>query len=107
LSKSVGSARVARRLVVVGAGYVGLPTGACLASLGHSVVCADIDVDKVERLSRGEVEIFEPVLAELVTENVAAGRLRFVVGAGKAVAEHVEPLEINPAWRAMIAGIGT
>jgi UDPglucose 6-dehydrogenase len=83
----------ARRLVVVGAGYVGLTTGACLASLGHSVVCADVDADKVERLSRGEVEIFEPGLAELVTENVAAGRLRFVVGAATAVAEHVEPVE--------------
>lgn len=75
----------ARRVAVVGTGYVGLTTGACLASLGHPVVCADIDTAKVERLRRGVVDILEPGLSELVTEQIQAGRLSFVVGASQAV----------------------
>jgi UDPglucose 6-dehydrogenase len=74
-----------RRIAVVGTGYVGLTTGACLASLGHRVVCADVDVSKLARLERGEVDILEPGLAELVAEGLAAGRLRFVHGAVTAV----------------------
>ncbi|HSK57977.1 MAG TPA: UDP-glucose/GDP-mannose dehydrogenase family protein [Actinomycetospora sp.] len=74
-----------RRVAVVGTGYVGLTTGACLASLGHQVVCADIDTAKVERLRRGVVDIVEPGLSELVCEQVSAGRLSFVVGAATAV----------------------
>jgi UDPglucose 6-dehydrogenase len=74
-----------RRIAVIGTGYVGLTTGACLASLGHHVVCADVDVDKIKRLDRGEVDILEPGLAELVTGELAAGRLSFVVGAAAAV----------------------
>jgi UDPglucose 6-dehydrogenase len=77
----------ARSVAVVGTGYVGLTTGACLASLGHRVVCADIDAAKVERLVRGEIGIREPGLVELVREGVAAGRLSFVVGAAAALAE--------------------
>jgi UDPglucose 6-dehydrogenase len=75
----------ARRIAVIGSGYVGLTTGACLASLGHRVVCADIDAAKVARLREGIVDILEPGLAELVVENRAAGRLEFVVGAREAV----------------------
>ena len=71
----------ARRITVVGTGYVGLTTGACLASLGHRVVCADVDQAKIERLRAGHIDIREPGLAELVSETVAAGRLSFVVGA--------------------------
>jgi UDPglucose 6-dehydrogenase len=74
-----------RRIAVIGTGYVGLTTGACLASLGHHVVCADVDADKVKRLSVGEVDILEPGLAELVAEGIAAGRLSFVLGAASAV----------------------
>lgn len=76
-----------RRIAVIGAGYVGLTTGACLASLGHRVVCADIDEAKVDRLSRGIVTILEPGLADLVVEGLAAGRLRFMLGAAEAVAD--------------------
>ncbi len=75
----------ARRIAVVGTGYVGLTTGACLASLGHRVVCADVDSLKVARLRAGQVDILEPGLAELVVEGQAAGRLEFVVGAAEAV----------------------
>ena len=70
----------ARRIVVVGTGYVGLTTGACLASLGHRVVCSDLDAAKVARLSEADVRIREPGLLELVREGLAAGRLEFVVG---------------------------
>ncbi|MGH3762044.1 UDP-glucose dehydrogenase family protein [Actinophytocola sp.] len=74
-----------RRIAVVGTGYVGLTTGACLASLGHHVVCADVDAEKVKRLCAGEIDILEPRLAELVAEGLAAGRLSFVLGAPAAV----------------------
>jgi len=74
-----------RRIAVVGTGYVGLTTGACLASLGHHVVCADVDAEKIKRLSSGEVDILEPGLADLVSGGLAAGRLSFVLGATAAV----------------------
>lgn len=74
-----------RRVAVVGAGYVGLTSAACLASLGHHVVCADIDEKKVEQLKNAQVSIFEPGLPELVQEGMAAGRLEFVVGVRNAV----------------------
>ncbi|MEI2704769.1 MAG: UDP-glucose/GDP-mannose dehydrogenase family protein [Ilumatobacteraceae bacterium] len=69
---------------VVGAGYVGLTTAACLASLGHDVVCADIDEARVERLRRGDVPFHEPGLAALLSKALASGRLRFVLGAAAA-----------------------
>lgn len=77
-----------RRIVVVGAGYVGLTAAACLASLGHAVVCAEINAAKVARLQAGTVDILEPGLAELVAAGVAAGRLQFVVGAREALVRH-------------------
>lgn len=72
-------------IAVVGTGYVGLTTGACLASLGHSVCCADVDETKVHRLSRGEIPIVEEGLGSLVAEGIASGRLTFVLGAENAV----------------------
>jgi UDPglucose 6-dehydrogenase len=82
-----------RRIVVIGAGYVGLTTGTCLASLGHRVVCADVNAAKVERLRRGAVDILEPRLKDLVAENTRAGRLSFVLGARAAVASD-DPVEV-------------
>ncbi|MER7396875.1 UDP-glucose/GDP-mannose dehydrogenase family protein [Streptomyces sp. NPDC000151] len=67
-----------RRVAVIGTGYVGLTTGACLASLGHRVVCADADPGKVERLRRAEVDILEPGLPELVREGLESDLLEFV-----------------------------
>jgi UDPglucose 6-dehydrogenase len=75
-----------RRIAVIGAGYVGLTTAACLASLGHHVVCADVNAEKIARLREGVIPMLEPGLAELVAEGIAAGRLRFVVGAREAIA---------------------
>ena len=74
-------------VAVVGAGYVGLTTAACLAHLGHRVVCADIDAERVARLGKGEVPILEDGLPDLVAQGIASGRLRFVVGARAAAAE--------------------
>ncbi|MEC8018024.1 MAG: nucleotide sugar dehydrogenase, partial [Actinomycetota bacterium] len=66
---------------VVGVGYVGLTTGACLSLLGHTVVCGDVDEEKINRLRKGEISIVEKGLAEIVNEGITAGRLEFVVGA--------------------------
>ena len=74
-------------IAVVGAGYVGLTTAACFAHLGHDVVCADIDDERVARLNKGEVPILEHGLPELVSEGLASQRLRFVTGAAKAAAD--------------------
>jgi len=74
------------RVAVIGTGYVGLTTGACLAHLGHDVVCADVDVAKVELLQSGRIPIYEMGLEVLVGEGLSAGRLQFVVGAASAVA---------------------
>ncbi len=74
-------------LAIIGTGYVGLTTGACLAHLGHDVVCADIDEEKVAGLSRGEVSIVEEGLGDLVLEGLTNGRLQFVVGALEAVSD--------------------
>jgi UDPglucose 6-dehydrogenase len=73
------------RLAIIGTGYVGLTTGACFAHLGHDVVCADIDANKVAMLSRGEIPIVEHRLDELVNRGLKRGNLRFVVGAANAV----------------------
>lgn len=67
-------------IAVVGTGYVGLTTGACMASLGHDVVCIDIDAAKVELLSSGEIPIYEEGLRELVVEGLRSGQLRFTTG---------------------------
>src|SRR5256885_3988266 len=65
------------RIAMIGTGYVGLISGACFADFGHQVTCVDKDADKVARLSRGEIPIFEPGLDALVASNIGAGRLAF------------------------------
>lgn len=72
---------------VVGAGYVGLTTAACLSHLGHRVVCADVDEERVASLRSGVIPIVEDGLGELVAAGVADGRLRFEVGAEAAAKE--------------------
>jgi UDPglucose 6-dehydrogenase len=65
------------RIAMIGTGYVGLVSGACFSEFGVSVTCVDKDADKIARLNRGEVPIYEPGLDQLVTVNKAAGRLTF------------------------------
>jgi UDPglucose 6-dehydrogenase len=72
------------RVAVIGSGYVGLTAAACLSHLGHDVICADIDPERVERLSKGEVPIHEEGLPALVNEGLTARRLTFIVGAANA-----------------------
>jgi UDPglucose 6-dehydrogenase len=69
---------MAARIAVVGAGYVGLTSAACLAMLGHHVTCADVNESKVQRLSRGHVDIVEPGLPEIVGQGLTSGHLSFV-----------------------------
>ena len=73
------------RIVMIGTGYVGLVTGTCFADSGNDVVCVDIDQKKVERLQKGDIPIYEPGLSEMVTRNVAAGRLKFTTQVAECV----------------------
>jgi UDPglucose 6-dehydrogenase len=74
------------KVCIFGAGYVGLVTAACLAEMGNSVVCVDVDAARVAALDRGEMPIHEPGLAEMVARNAAAGRLQFTTDAAHGVA---------------------
>src|SRR5256885_472952 len=73
------------RIVVVGTGYVGLVAGVCFADSGHTVVCSDIDEQKIALLRQGRSPIYEPGLEELLEKNLAAERLSFSTGFEAAV----------------------
>ncbi|HEX2572411.1 MAG TPA: UDP-glucose/GDP-mannose dehydrogenase family protein [Polyangia bacterium] len=108
------------RLAVLGTGYVGLVAGAGFADFGNEVVCADVDADKIARLGRGELPIYEPGLDRLVERNVREGRLSFTTdielavrggrmgrpGPGTGQAGEAGSLEVGPADAIFIA-VGT
>ncbi len=73
------------RISILGCGYVGLVTGACLAEMGHEVVCSDNDIDKIDVLNRGDLPIYEPHLDNIVARNQEAGRLAFTANLAEAV----------------------
>ncbi len=73
------------KIAVVGTGYVGLVTGTCFAETGNNVICVDIDEEKVARMQRGEVPIYEPGLDPLFERNTRAGRLKFTTSLSEAV----------------------
>jgi len=85
------------KVAVIGTGYVGLVSGACLAEIGHDVTCVDVDPAKISRLREGIMPIHEPGLADVVKKNVAAGRLRFTTSYGEAV----------PGAQVVSIGVGT
>ena len=74
------------KLCVLGTGYVGLVAGACFSDSGNHVVCVDLDKEKVKKIQKGEIPIFEPGLDELVIRNVKANRLEFTTDASSAIA---------------------
>jgi len=75
------------RIAMVGTGYVGLVSGACIADFGHTVTCVDTDSIKISALNKGEIPIYEPGLAEIVQSNVRQGRLSFTTELSETVGE--------------------
>ena len=75
------------KIAVIGTGYVGLVTGTCFAETGNSVICVDIDEEKVRKLSNGEMTIYEPGLEKLLIRNLREGRLRFTTNLADSVNE--------------------
>jgi UDPglucose 6-dehydrogenase len=75
------------RVTMMGTGYVGLVSGACIADFGHQVTCVDKDSTKISTLNAGEIPIFEPGLGDIVRSNLEEGRLAFTTALGESVRE--------------------
>src|SRR5437764_8006293 len=73
------------RITVIGTGYVGAVTGGCLSYLGHHVSCVDVDAEKIARLQRGEIPIYEPGLAELLKLARERGGIEFTTDLASAI----------------------
>src|SRR5260370_3842246 len=73
------------RLSVIGCGYVGLVTGACLAEAGHDVVCTDIDSERIAKLNAGGVPIYEHHLGQILASAHKAGKISYTADAGEAI----------------------
>ena len=75
------------QVTIIGTGYVGLVSGACIADFGHQVTCVDKDSTKISTLNAGEIPIFEPGLGDIVRSNLKQGRLAFTTALGESVRE--------------------
>jgi UDPglucose 6-dehydrogenase len=75
------------KIAVVGTGYVGLVSGTCFAETGNTVTCIDIDKSKVDKLSNGEITIYEPGLEKIFLRNLKEGRLKFTTNLAEGVAD--------------------
>ena len=84
------------KITCIGTGYVGLTTGACLANLGHDVLCMDVDQQKLASIADGKIPFYEPGLQELVLENKKKGRLRFTTNSKEAI--HFGEVIFNCVW---------
>jgi len=73
------------KIAMIGTGYVGLVSGVCFSDFGHEVICVDKDADKIARLDRGEVPIYEPGLEDLMSRNIETGRLTFTCDLARAL----------------------
>jgi len=73
------------RIAMIGTGYVGLVSGACIADFGHEVTCVDKDGTKISALNSGEIPIYEPGLKDIVQSNVRQGRLQFTTALSEAL----------------------
>ena len=73
------------RITIFGTGYVGLVQGACMADLGHDVLCIDIDKEKIKKLNKGKVPFYEPGLSDLIKRNTKQGRLKFSLDAAEGI----------------------
>ena len=78
------------RVAVVGAGYVGLVTGVCLADMGYDVVCIDRDIGKVQQLQRGDIPIYEPGLKQLLDRNQHDQRILF----SSSIQDHIQNIKV-------------
>jgi UDPglucose 6-dehydrogenase len=72
-------------ITVIGSGYVGLVTGACLAEFGNNIICADVDITKIKKLKGGHLPIYEPGLEKIVSKNVNSGHLSFTTDVAQAI----------------------
>ncbi|HNR52335.1 MAG TPA: UDP-glucose/GDP-mannose dehydrogenase family protein, partial [Deltaproteobacteria bacterium] len=75
------------RICMIGSGYVGLVTGACLAEMGNDVICVDENREKISLLEKGEIPIYEPGLKEIISRNAGEGRIRFTTDLKEGVAK--------------------
>lgn len=75
------------KIGIIGAGYVGLPTGVCFAELGNEIICIDNKPSKIESLNSGKITLYEDRLEELFHKNVKAGRLKFTTSMKEGVSE--------------------
>lgn len=101
---------MSEKIAVIGTGYVGLVSGTCFAEIGHQIICVDRDEEKIERLKKADIPIYEPGLADLVRKNTESGRLRFTTAAREAVRDSdivfvavgTPPLENGEADRSQV-----